>query len=160
MNCKKTKYELFERGINIVSSERWRHRLGGRARNKQSSVRAARGGGVGQDRVAGTVCPQWELCARAIVVKPEGIFLPVWAQNRQYFVFAMSAVLLCFSICMVSLFLPWKKYGKDIFQSFFCPPVVGDRSCSVEACVTGEVTWKQFSLIVTIVTHLFKELGK
>lgn len=108
----------------------------------------------------GTVCPQWELCARAIVMKPEGIFLPVWAQNWQYFVFAMSAVLLCFSIRMVSLFLPWKKYGKDIFQSFFCPPVVGDLSCSVETYVTGKVTWKQFSLIVTIVTHLFKELGK
>lgn len=83
MNCKKTKYELFERGDSILSSERWRHTLGGRARYKQSSVRAARGGGVGQDGVAGTVCPQWDLCARAIVMKPEGIFLPVWAQNEQ-----------------------------------------------------------------------------
>lgn len=70
----------------------------------------------------------------------------------------MSAVLLCFSIHMVTLFLPWKKYGKDIFQSISCPPVVGDLSCSVEACVTSEVMWKQFSMIVTIiVTHLFKE---
>lgn len=74
MDCKKTRYELFERSNHILSSERRRPTLGGRARNKQSSVRAARGGGVGQDRVAGTGCSQWELCARAIVMKPEGIF--------------------------------------------------------------------------------------
>lgn len=45
----------------------------------------------------------------------------------------------CASIHMVSLFLPWKKYDKVIFQSLPCLPVVNNLSCSMEACMTGEV---------------------
>lgn len=120
LDCKKTSYELFEHSNNILSSERWRHTLGGRARSKQSSVRAARGGGVGQDRVAGTVCSQWELCARAIVMKPEGIFCQGELRTDNIFFFAMSAVLLCFysyGFLILALEKIWQRYFSVIFLS-------------------------------------------
>lgn len=120
LDCKKTSYELFERSNNILSSERRRYTLGGHARYKQSSVRAARGGGVGQDRVAGTVCSQWELCARAIVMKPEGIFCQCELRTDNIFFFAMSAVLLCFysyGFPVLALEKIWQRYFSVIFLS-------------------------------------------